>query len=127
LEAMQEGMLWDWVTFPEYMDSLERMPKGVNAVQLTPISPLMIWVMGLDAAKTRLPNDDERREMKRLLHEAMDVGAWGWSIQHLGPSSMQLDYDGTLMPTDLLSDEDILGFAEVLAERKQGFIEITYI
>jgi N-acyl-D-aspartate/D-glutamate deacylase len=32
LEAMQEGMLWDWETLPEYMDSLDRIPKGVNCL-----------------------------------------------------------------------------------------------
>ena len=38
LGAMQEAMLWDWVTFPEWMDSLERMPKGVNCLSYVPIS-----------------------------------------------------------------------------------------
>ena len=81
LEAMRAGMLWDWITFPEWLDSLERMPKGVNCLSYVPVTPLMIWVMGLDAAKSRAATDAERREMQRLLDEAMASGACGFSVQ----------------------------------------------
>ena len=39
--SMKEGMLWDWVTFPEWLDSLDRMPKGVNCISYMPVAPLM--------------------------------------------------------------------------------------
>ena len=84
LKTMQVGMLWDWVTFPDFLDSLERIPKGVNCLSYVPLSPLMIWVMGLEAAKSRPATDKERREIQRLLGEGMDAGACGWSIQRLG-------------------------------------------
>ncbi len=55
LDAMREGMLWDWITLPEWMDTLDRIPKGVNCLTYVPISPLLIWVMGLEAARNRPP------------------------------------------------------------------------
>ena len=66
-ESMKEGMIWDWVSFPEFLDTLDRIPKGVNCLSYMPIAPLMIWVMGLEAAKSRRATDAEIAEMQRLL------------------------------------------------------------
>jgi len=125
LASMQEGMSWDWETIPEYLDSLDRAPKGVNCIQYMPTASLMIYVMGLEAAKTRPATNAERKEMQRLLHEGMDAGLSGFSIQRLGPNSTQADYDGSPMVTDTMADEDIFALAEVLRERDEGFIQLT--
>lgn len=124
-ESMKEGMAWDWESIPEYLDSLERTDKGVNVIQYMPTASLMTYVMGLEAAKTRPATAAEREEMKRLLHQGMDAGLCGFSIQRLGPNSVQADYDGSPMVTDTMVDEDILALAEVLRERGEGFIQIT--
>ena len=123
--SMQAGMAWDWETIPQYLDSLERAPKGVNVIQYMPTASLMTYVMGLEAAKTRPATTAERQEMQRLLHEGMDAGLCGFSIQRLGPNSVQADFDGSPMVTDTMCDADILALAEVLRERGDGFIQIT--
>jgi N-acyl-D-amino-acid deacylase len=127
MEAMREGMLpkWDWETIPEYLDSLERAPLGVNVIQYMPTASLMIYVMGLEAAKTRPATNVERKEMQRLLHEGMDAGLCGFSIQRLGVNSTQADFDGSPMVTDTMVDDDIFALAEVLRERDEGFIQLT--
>jgi len=124
-ESMKEGMKWRWETFPEWLENLERLPKGVNIVSYVPVSPLMVYVMGIEAAKSRAATPAERKEMQRLLNEAMDAGACGFSIQRLGAHSLQADFDGTPMPTDCMADEDVLALAEVLRDRDEGFIQIT--
>jgi N-acyl-D-aspartate/D-glutamate deacylase len=125
-DAMNAGMPWDWETIPEYLDSLDAVPKGVNCLHYMPTAPLMIYVMGLEAAKTRPATDGERKEMQRLLHEGMDVGLCGFSIQRLGPNSVQADYDGSPMVTDTMADEDILALCAVLGERDEGFVQVTH-
>ncbi len=58
--------------------------------------------------------------MRRLLHEAMDAGACGWSAQRMlptGPAAVQRDHDGSPMPTDVMHDDTCREFAKVLAER----------
>ena len=47
LESMRLGMRWDWETFPEYMDSLDRQGLGVNVGCLVPFSPLRGYVLGM--------------------------------------------------------------------------------
>ena len=111
--------------FPEYLDSLDRAPKGVNCIQYMPTASLMTYVMGLEAAKTRPATEAERDQMRQLLAEGMDAGLCGFSIQRLGWHSGQADYDGTPMVTDTMVDEDILNLARVLRERDAGFIQIT--
>jgi N-acyl-D-amino-acid deacylase len=124
-ESMKTGMSWDWETIPQYLDSLDRAPKGVNCIQYMPTASLMTYVMGLDAAKTRSATEAERAEMRRLLNEGMDAGLCGFSIQRLGKHSAQADFDGSPMVTDTMCDEDILNLASVLNARDEGFIEIT--
>ncbi|MEY2591869.1 MAG: N-acyl-D-amino-acid deacylase [Acidimicrobiaceae bacterium] len=127
LDAMREGMPWDWVSFGEFLDSIDRTPKGVNAISFAPLSPIMVWAMGgYEVAKSRRPNDDEIRTIKALIHECMDAGAAGCSVQRLGENSVQPDYDGTPMVTDIMTDEEGYAFAEVLRERGEGTIEVTY-
>src|SRR4029077_12714275 len=58
--SMKAGMPWDWVMFPEFLQSLERTPKGINMLPYVPVAPILIWVMGLDEAKSgRKPTDKE--------------------------------------------------------------------
>src|SRR5215468_8014037 len=125
--SMKEGMSWDWETIPQYLDSLDRSPKGVNCIQYMPTASLMTYVMGLENAKNRPATEAERKEMQRLLHEGMEAGLCGFSIQRLGRNSAQADYDGSPMVTDTMIDEDILNLAEVLRARDDGFIQITQV
>jgi N-acyl-D-amino-acid deacylase len=123
--AMKEGINWDWETIPQYLDSLDRSAKGVNVIQYMPTASLMTYVMGLEAAKSRPATEKERNEMARLLDEGMDAGLCGFSIQRLGPNSVQADFDGSPMVTDTMCDEDIFNLARVLRRRDEGFMEIT--
>jgi N-acyl-D-aspartate/D-glutamate deacylase len=128
-ESMRLGMPWDWVSFPEYLDSLDRTPKAINVLPYVPVGPMLVKVLGLTDAKAgRLPTDDEHALLAKLLHEALDAGGCGWSAQRLpptGPAAVQRDWDGTPMPTDMMNDETCRMFARVLGERNQGVVQMT--
>jgi N-acyl-D-aspartate/D-glutamate deacylase len=127
LACMQAGMPWDWVTFPQYLASLERKPKSINLMSLIPLNPLMAWVMGTERAKTgAMPTDEEHAAMGALVNEAMDVGAGGLSAQRLGWGSPQRDYDGKPMITDVMNDETMLYLAKILGQRGEGIIQYTH-
>jgi N-acyl-D-amino-acid deacylase len=135
LATMKASLPWDWVTYPEFLDSIERRPKAVNVLPYIPVNPLLIWVLGLEAAKAgRKPTDAEHAEMARLLNEAMDAGACGWSAQSLGQPGQpardsaggpQGDFDGTSMPSDVMWPETRMVLAQVLGKRGEGFIELS--
>ena len=96
-DSMKAGMKWDWVTFPDWMNFLDRTPKGLNVLSFVPLAPIMIWTMGLEAAKSRGATDKEMQEMCRIVEEALNAGGCGISAQRLGNGfvSVQRDYDGT--------------------------------
>jgi len=126
-EAMREALPWDWVSFPEFLDSLDRQPKGVNVVTYAPATPIIVWAMGgYEAAKRRRPGPAELSVVKEQIHECMDAGAVGFSLQRLGEHSIQPDYDGSPMVTDVMTDDEAFAMAEVLAERREGGIQLTY-
>ena len=57
--TMAAGMPWDWETYPEYLDSLERTPKGLNMLSYMGLNPLMSYVMGHEGAKERRATPSE--------------------------------------------------------------------
>ncbi|MCP5178929.1 MAG: amidohydrolase family protein [Pseudomonadales bacterium] len=125
LECMREGMPWDWTTYPEFLDSLERTSKGLNLMAYIGINPLMVWVTGsVETAKARGLNPAEREIAATLLREAMDAGACGWSAQLTGDRSIQRDYDGTPMITDLMRREDLVFLARTLGDIGRGTIQM---
>jgi N-acyl-D-amino-acid deacylase len=124
-------MPFDWETFPQWMDHLDRIPLGVNLSQLVPVSPLITYVMGgWTTAQNRAPSKAETAEIIRLLQGALDAGAVGWSAQRLTPESLasfQRDHDGTPMISDIMSDEFYLALATALGERDRGCIQYTQV
>jgi N-acyl-D-aspartate/D-glutamate deacylase len=129
LEPMKVSMHVNWETFPQYLDCISRLPLGVNISHLYPIAPAVAYVMGgFDEGKKRFPNDKEMQAIVRGFHEAMQAGAVGWSAQRLVPesrASVQRDYDGTPMITDILPDEFYLTMAKALGEEGRGCIQFT--
>lgn len=121
--VLKEALPWDWVSFPEWMESLKRTPKGVNVGGYLPLNSLLIYVMGVEAAKTRPANAAERAEMRRLLHEAMDAGAMGFGFSFLQMANSHKDADGSPMPTDTMDIEEAYNLATVLRERGEGTIQ----
>jgi N-acyl-D-aspartate/D-glutamate deacylase len=124
LSCMQAGMRWDWVTFPEYLKSLDRGELGVNAASLVPYSPLRAWVMGNDAARdpNYKANSEQVAEMKHLLREGLQAGGFGFSATF---SMANRDYDGGYLPTHVAPREEFLEMASVMREFNRGSIEWT--
>lgn len=127
-ESMRLGLPWSWETFPEFLDALERTPKGVNVLPYVPLNPLLHYVMGRQEAKRRHATAEENARIAALFDEALTAGACGWSAQRTAPdcwASMQRDHDGTPFATDLMSKDTALALAEVMGRRNKGFMQTT--
>jgi N-acyl-D-amino-acid deacylase len=124
LSCMQAGMRWDWETFPEFLDSLDRGGLGVNAASLVPYSPLRAWVLGNDAARDPKykTKPEQVAEIKHLLREGLQAGGFGFSASF---SMANRDYDGGYLPTHVAPREEFLEMASVMREFNRGSIEWT--
>ena len=126
-EAMKATMPFSWETFPQWMDHIDRLPKAVNMIQLVPVTPLVSYVMGgYEEAKSRTPTEKEIAAMIEIIAGAMAVGANGWAAQRLlGNISVQRDYDGTLMVSDVMPDDFYLALAKGLRKYDRGHIQFA--
>ncbi len=89
LKAFEEGVEWDWETFPEFIARIKR-DLTVNVAPLVGHSVLRLWVMG-DAAMQRTATPDELEQIRQLLRECLQAGA-------VGLSTSFVDMDETLKP-----------------------------
>jgi len=116
---------WDWESFPDYLARVRQLRKGVNVLSYLPLNPLLVYVMGVDAAKTRRPTPAEMSTLHRLINEAMDAGAIGISMSAMGAEgNSHVDYDGTPMPTDVVDHDVIVDICRALVERGEGVIQL---
>src|SRR3974390_2217530 len=76
--AMAAGIDWTWTTFAEYLDAVDRQPKGINYVSNVGHSALRTYVMG-ERAFTDEASPDEEAAMAAELRDALRAGAWGFS------------------------------------------------
>jgi N-acyl-D-aspartate/D-glutamate deacylase len=125
LEAQRAALSWDWETFPEWLEHLKRTPKAINMMFFIPLNQMMIYVMGVEDAKSRRATPDEMAQLKALLHEAMDLGAAGFSFSRMLNTSNHTDFDGSPMPADVHPEEDFYELAAELRHRGEGVIQIT--
>ena len=123
LESMRQGMRWDWETFPEYMDSLDRQGLGVNVGALVPFSPLRGYVLGMMEARERTSvTEAELNQMKQILHDSMKAGAFGISADK---NLEDRPEDGSWLPSHVASKEEFLGLARVMRDFGVGQIGWT--
>jgi N-acyl-D-aspartate/D-glutamate deacylase len=124
LSCMQAGMRWDWETFPQFLNSLDRGELGVNAASLVPYSPLRAWVLGNDAARDPKykTKPEQVAEIKHILREGLQAGGFGFSASF---SMANRDYDGGYLPTHVAPREEFLEMASVMREFNRGSIEWT--
>ena len=77
-EAMLAGIDWRWESFPEFLDAVEALPKGINYAGYIGHSALRTYVMG-ERAFSEAATEDDQKAMERLVQEAVRAGAIGFS------------------------------------------------
>src|SRR5271165_7378554 len=77
-EAMEAGIKWSWETYPQYLDAVERTPKGINYTAYMGHSALRTYVMGERAFDSEA-NAGEVEGMKREMRAAIRAGAIGFT------------------------------------------------
>jgi N-acyl-D-amino-acid deacylase len=120
-EVLERGITWDWESFPQYMQAAARRKPALSLAFLAPLTPFRHYVMG-EASMERAATADETAQIKALLGEAMDAGAFGFSStllnQHMG-------FAGRPLACRNASREEIKAYCNALKERGKGAIEIA--
>jgi N-acyl-D-amino-acid deacylase len=121
LEVLRSGIRWEFETFPQYLDVIERSGSVPNVAAFIGHSSLRVWVMG-PAATERAASAGEIDAMRRLLREAIDRGAVGFATstapQHNGEG-------GTPMPSRLADEGELRALVGVLGDAGSGVFMLT--
>ncbi len=121
--ALHEGLPWDWESFPQYLDSVDRHPHAIDIGSMLPHAALRAYVMGERGANYKEDaSPDEIGEMTRLTIEALEAGAIGVgtsrTVNHRSRTGAKI---GTLTA----SNEELLGIAEGLRHTGKGVLQFV--
>ena len=117
LAALLEGTRWDFETFPEYLDALERARPYANVGVLAGHSTIRSAVMGEEASTRREATRQELSEMRRLLGEALRAGAAGFASSF---SPNHSGWGGQPMPSTIAPDEELKSLTQELRDAGKG-------
>jgi N-acyl-D-aspartate/D-glutamate deacylase len=120
-EAMAAGIRWTWETFPEYLDTLERLPKGINYAGQIGHSALRTFAMGERAFEEAASPDDLER-MARELRDALRAGAIGFTTSRTYNHQTS---DDRPVASRLATWDEVRALVGVMGEMNAGIFEIA--
>ena len=120
-EAMEAGIKWSWTTYPEYLDAVERLPKGINYSAYIGHSALRTYVMG-ERAFSEEATPDDLEAMKREVRIAIQAGAAGFTTSRTRNHQTP---DGQPVASRLATWDEVRQLVGVLGELNAGVFEIA--
>ena len=120
-DVLNQGVTWDWETFPEYLDAAARRGSGLNLGFLAPLTPFRHYVMG-DESMERAASAEETASIAGLLREAMEAGAFGFTTTNAG---QHVGFQGRPLACRLADDNELRAYSNVLRDLGRGAIEIA--
>ncbi len=101
-DAILDGLSWDWETYPQYLDAVQRMQPALNVVGLVGHCAVRYHVMGERSLSDEPPSPTEMEQMRAIAEESVAGGAVGFStsriLLHVVPDGRYVP--GTLAPID---------------------------
>jgi N-acyl-D-amino-acid deacylase len=119
--AMEAGICWTWTTFPEFLDTLESLPKGINYSGYLGHSALRTYVMGERAFEQRA-TPDELAAMERELRDAIRAGAMGFTTSR---SPSHETPDGRPVASRIATWDEVRRLVGVMGDLNAGIFELA--
>ncbi len=120
--AMTEGITWEWTSFPEYLDSIERHPRVLDVGAQIAHGPLRAFVMGERGADNQPATEEDRAEMARLVAEALTAGALGFSTSR---TPLHRSKAGELVPGTVATADELLAIGDAMAQVGHGVFQFA--
>jgi N-acyl-D-amino-acid deacylase len=120
-EAMEAGIDWRWTTFPEFLDTLDSLPKGINYSGYIGHSALRTYVMG-ERAFDEAATEDDLGAMDRELRAALRAGAIGFTTSR---SPSHETPDGRPVASRMASWDEVRRLVGVMGELNAGIFELA--
>ena len=120
-DAMLEGIDWRWETFPEFLNVIDELPKGINYAGYIGHSALRTYVMG-ERAFSDAAGEDDVRQMQHLVKQAVQAGAIGFSTSR---TFNHLTADDRPVASRLAEWDEVRAIVNAVGETGKGLFEIA--
>jgi N-acyl-D-aspartate/D-glutamate deacylase len=120
--VMHEGIRWEWQSFGEYLNALERRRRDIDICALLPHAAMRVFVMGDRAINLENANQADIAQMREITREAMAVGAFGFSTSR---SLSHKTLKGDPTPTLRAQEDELTGIAMGMKDAGSGMLEIV--
>ena len=121
--ALSEGVDWNWETFPEFLDAIEKKDFVMDLGFMIGHGPLRSYVMGYERCQSQVDaSEEEISKMSELVTEAIDSGALGFSTSR---TILHRDVHGVYVPGTEASSEEMKALAFAIDKAGEGTLEIV--
>ncbi|MDX1498436.1 MAG: amidohydrolase family protein [Woeseiaceae bacterium] len=120
--ALAEGITWDWESFPEYLDAIDRIPHTIDFGVMIGHDPVRVFAMGERAGFENTATAEDIGRMHGLVADAMAAGAAGFST---GRTDVHRTADGDWTPSSEASRQELTGIAAALRGRDRGVLQLV--
>ena len=115
--VLAAGLNWEWETFPQFMDELERRPRAIDICAQAAHLPTRVYVMGDRALRREAATPDDIAEMRKITIEALRSGAFGFTTSRTDSHKTP---DGELVASRDADDVELLGIGSALGVTGTG-------
>jgi N-acyl-D-aspartate/D-glutamate deacylase len=120
--VMHEGLRWEWESFGEYLDALDRRQRDIDICALLPHAAVRVFVMGDRAINLENANQADIAQMRQIAKDAMQSGAFGFSTSR---SLSHKTLRGDPTPTLRAQEEELRGIALGMKDAGSGMLEMV--
>jgi N-acyl-D-aspartate/D-glutamate deacylase len=120
--ALAEGMQWEWESFVEYLDVLERKPLSIDIATQVPHGAVRAYVMGERGARNEVATADDIVAMRDIVREAIEAGALGFSTSRTLAHRAK---DGVPVPGTFADEAELFGIGDALRDAGAGIFELV--
>jgi len=120
--ALTEGLTWDWESFPDYLDALERLPRSIDVGTHVPHAAVRAYVLGDRERPGAVPDADDIAKMAALVEEGVRAGALGFSTSR---TVIHKSIDGEVVPGTSATAEELVAIGRALGRVGHGVFELA--
>ncbi|MBX3492590.1 MAG: amidohydrolase family protein [Parvibaculum sp.] len=120
--AMHEGIKWEWESFPEFLDALDKRRFAADIGTHMPHCALRVYVMGARGIDNEPATPADIARMRDLTYEAMQAGALGFSTSR---TDLHNTLKGDPVPGTLAANDELFGIADALKAHGSGVFQIA--
>jgi N-acyl-D-amino-acid deacylase len=121
--VMSEGLTWDWETYPQYLDAVEKRPRDIDFASQIPHSAVRVYVMGQRGADRERATPDDLKKMQAVVREAIGAGALGFATSRL---IIHKTGRGDAIPTFQAEERELEAMALALKDCGRGVLQAVF-